>query len=265
MAFAHTLSHAIGALADVKLPRFLRAPLFRLYARLYRVELDEVRLALPEHPSFTAFFIRRLQQDARPFAEDPDLLPSPADGRFQAIDEIAGDTVLQAKGMPYSVAELLGGAPEGVELDGGAAWTIYLSPRDYHRVHAPIDCRLVEVRWIQGERRPVKPSVLARTPRVFATNERAVLRLEGERGPLFLVMVGALNVGRIRVVGVPPGGSPPEGGSAFARGAELARFELGSTVVLIAPREGGPRPADVAVGEAVRMGSPIGRWPGADR
>jgi phosphatidylserine decarboxylase len=101
--------------------------------------------------------------------------------------------------------------------------------------------------------------VLERRDRVLATNERAVLRLATARGPLFLVMVGALNVGRIRIVGVPEGSAFP--GRKFARGDELARFELGSTVVLIAP-PGGPRPVGPAAGAAVRMGEAIGRWNG---
>ena len=118
------------------------------------------------------------------------------------------------------------------------------------------------MRWIDGGRSSVKPSVLARRERVLVTNERAVLRLATARGPLFLVMVGALNVGGLRVVGVPQGAAPPAAGRCFARGEELARFELGSTVVLIAP-PGGPRPSGPAVGASVRMGEPIGRWPSA--
>jgi phosphatidylserine decarboxylase len=256
---AARLSHAVGWLADRKLPRALRAPLFRAYAACYGVDLGELRLPLAEHPSFAAFFVRRLRPGARPFTEDASALPSPADGRIQAVDRIAAGSLLQAKGRPYEVGELLAGAQAGVELEGGTAWTIYLSPRDYHRVHAPLDGTLADVRWIGGGRSSVKPGVLERRDRVLATNERAVLRLATARGPLFLVMVGALNVGRIRIVGVPEGSAFP--GRKFARGDELARFELGSTVVLIAP-PGGPRPVGPAAGAAVRMGEAIGRWNG---
>lgn len=233
-------------------------PLFRTYARFYDVDLSELRLPLVEHASLCAFFVRRLKDGARSFAAHADSLPSPADGRMQALDRIEHGSVLQAKGRAYRVDELLAGVGADLDLEGGTAWTIYLSPRDYHRVHCPTDATLTEVRWVPGDLRPVKPSVLASRERVFATNQRAVLRLEGARGPLLLVMVGALNVGRIRVVGVPPEGAVPSGGRAFARGDELARFELGSTVVLIAP-PGGPTPAGPAVGDAVRMGQEIGR------
>jgi phosphatidylserine decarboxylase len=264
------LSRAVGWWADRKLPRGLRAPLFRAFSALYGIDLSELRLPLGEHPSFGAFFVRRLRPGARPFPEDAALLPSPADGTLQAVDAVEGGRLLQAKGRRYSVAELVG--EDAAELEGGTAWTIYLSPRDYHRVHAPCDCTLEQVRWIGGDRRPVKPAVLARRERVLAANERAVLRLATPRGPLLLVMVGALNVGRIRVVGL-ASGEPHAGGRSFARGDELARFELGSTVVLIAP-PGGPRPAGAAsagapnagaggagAGASVRMGEPIGRWP----
>ena len=255
-------SRLVGWLADRRIPRPLRAPILGGYARLFDVDLSEVRLPLAEHPSLAAFFVRRLKAGARSFPADPAVLPSPADGRVQAAGRIERDALLQAKGHSYSVTELLAGAARDVQLEGGWAWTIYLSPRDYHRVHAPVDARLVDVRWVPGGRLPVKPSVLERRDRVFATNERAVLRLETERAPLFLVMVGALNVSRIRVVGVAPGEGAPAGGRAFARGDELARFELGSTVILIAPA-GGPEPARgeaTRVGKAVRMGDALGAW-----
>ena len=238
----------------------MRVPVFRSYAALYDVDLDELRLPLVEHASLGAFFVRRLKDGARPFPDDANVLPAPADGRLQALDSVADGALLQAKGRAYRIDELLAGAGEDVALEGGTAWTIYLSPRNYHRVHCPVDATLSSVRWVPGDLRPVKPGTLARTERVFVTNERAVLRLETERGPLFLVMVGALNVGRIRVVGVSPGLDVPGGGRSFARGDELARFELGSTVVLIAP-PGTFEPCGPVVGDALHMGQEIGRRP----
>ena len=259
--FRHRLSRLVGWLSERRIPRPLRAPVFRCYARLYRVDLDELRLGLAEHASLGAFFVRRLVDGARPFPtgdERERVLPSPADGRMQAIGLIEKGSLLQAKGRPYSVAELLSGLSNDVELEGACAWTIYLSPRDYHRVHAPVDARLTAVRWVPGGRLSVDPKVLAKRDRVFATNERAVLRLDTARGPYFLVMVGALNVGRIRVVGVAPGTKVDGGERAFAMGDELARFELGSTVVLIAP-PGVGEPEGPSEGAPVRMGEPIGR------
>ncbi|MCE9594650.1 MAG: archaetidylserine decarboxylase [Planctomycetes bacterium] len=251
------MSLATGWFADRKLPRALRAPLYRAYSRAYSVDLSEVRLDLADHPSFCAFFVRRLKDGARSFPSDARVLPSPCDGTFQAFGPIENGSILQAKGRPYAVEELLGLAPGEHDLSGGHAWTVYLSPRDYHRVHSPVAGRLEEVRWFDGARYSVAPKVLERREKVLSINERAVLRLATEHGPLWLVMVGALNVGRIRVVGVE--NETPGAPRRFGRGEELARFEMGSTVVLVAPR-GGPKPlASLALGRAVRMGEPIGR------
>lgn len=253
--FQRALSLGVGWLSDRRIPRPLRAPIYRAYSRAYQVELGEVRLELAEHPSFASFFVRRLRDGARPFARGSDEFPAPCDGAVQSLDHIERDTILQAKGRPYSVRELLGGVGAEVELEGGQAWTIYLSPRDYHRVHTPLDARLVEARWLPGARYSVAPKVLLARPKVFSVNERVVMRLESGDGPLFLVMVGALNVGRIRVVGVEPSAdgrlSAPR---ALARGDELARFELGSTVILVLPPQGRAWRPQLSVGAAVRMG-----------
>jgi phosphatidylserine decarboxylase len=253
-----TLSRLVGWLSDLRLPHALRAPLYRGYANAYGVDLSEVRGELGEHESFGAFFVRHLAPGARVFPSDPDLLPSPCDGTLQEVGEIRSGTILQAKGRPYPVRELLGGVAAEVALDGGHAWTIYLSPRDYHRVHAPVEGELVEAVWLPGERYSVAPKVLLGRAKVLSVNERCAMRIETSRGPLLLVMVGALNVGRIKVVGVERSGrlDPPRG---LARGDELARFEMGSTVVLIAP-PGGPSPLpDLGSGRCLRMGEPIGR------
>ncbi|MCH2107102.1 MAG: phosphatidylserine decarboxylase, partial [Planctomycetes bacterium] len=157
-----------------------------------------------------------------------------------------------------AVRDLLGPVGADIELEGGFAWTIYLSPRDYHRIHSPETARLTETAHLPGARHSVAPKVLARRE-VLSINERVVLRLETERGPLLLVLVGALNVGRIRVKGVQPDHTgaldPP---LERARGAELARFEMGSTIVLISP-PGGPRSIEgLELGDPVRLGQAIG-------
>jgi phosphatidylserine decarboxylase len=251
----------VGWLADVRLPKALRAPLYRAYARHYGVDLGELRLALADHPSLSAFFVRRLAEGARGFPADPALLVSPVDGCVQHVGTVAAGSTLQAKGQSYSVAELLGEAQAAEALEGGSAWTLYLGPRDYHRVHAPIAAALGGVRWIPGGRYSVAPAVLERRKGVLATNERCVLRLESAHGALWLVLVGALNVGRIRVVGLDHGAAAPVPPPRFERGAELARFELGSTVVLLAPKAAWEPEAELAPGAGVRLGQTLGRLP----
>lgn len=255
---ARTSSRLCGWLADRKLPTFLRAPVYRAYARATGADLSELRLQLADHPSLGAFFIRRLKDGARPFPSDPRILPSPVDGRVQSLCLIEHGTVLQAKGRPYTVAELLGDERAAAELEGGHSWTIYLSPRDYHRIHSPVEAALASLHWLPGSLYSVAPKVLARRAKVLSINERAVLRLETSRGPFFLVAVGALNVGRIRVVGVEPHASAPVPALRFARGEELARFEMGSTVVLLSPRGGFAPTATLKQGDALKMGATIG-------
>jgi len=255
-----TLSHVTGWLADRKIPTSLRAPIYRAYCKITGADVGEARPPLHSYPSLGAFFIRRLIDGARAIEADPELLPSPVDGTIQALTPITEGTALQAKGRPYSIRELLGPVGEDIELEGGFAWTIYLSPRDYHRIHSPETARLSEYAHLPGARHSVAPKVLARR-KVLSINERVSLRLETERGPLLLVLVGALNVGRIRVVGVEPdhdGAVDPQ--LERERGAELARFEMGSTIVLISP-PGGPISIDgLHLGDPVRLGQAIGRY-----
>ncbi|MBL8861788.1 MAG: phosphatidylserine decarboxylase [Planctomycetes bacterium] len=251
----------MGWATDRRVPRCLRGTVYRGFARHVGADLAEVRLAIEEFPSLGAFFVRELKPGARPLDPDPLAVLSPVDGTVQTVCTIERGTILQAKGRSYSLAELAGGLDVGLDLEGGSAWTIYLSPRDYHRIHAPFDARLTAARWIDGERHSVAPAVLERR-RVLDVNERCVLRLEHPRGTFLLVLVGALNVGRIRVVGVEPSYAtePVRPGSSFARGAELARFEMGSTIVLVAPRGAATPRAELAPGETVRLGARIGAF-----
>jgi phosphatidylserine decarboxylase len=251
------LSHASGWLADRHVPGPLRRPVYGAYCALTGADASEAQLEPRGYTSLGAFFVRRLRPGARPIEPDETLLPSPCDGRVQASGPLDAGRILQAKGVDYALADLLAGAERGVDLEGAQTWTLYLSPRDYHRVHAPLAGRLVDVVWAGAARYSVHPKVAGRLAGLFATNERAVLRIETPRGPYLLVMVGALNVGRIRVVGVEPGRAP-EGPIALARGGELARFEMGSTVILVIPRALGYRPAPLAPGDHVRLGRPIG-------
>ena len=254
------LSRLVGWAVDRRVPRFLRGGVYGGFARYAGADLSEMRLRIADYPSLGAFFVRELKPGLRPVDADPDALVSPVDGTVQTSCPVERGTILQAKGRPYSVAELCGGLDAGLDLDGGHAWTIYLSPRDYHRVHAPIAARLGAVAWLPGDLLSVAPKVLARRAKVLSINERAVLRLDGARGPLFLVMVGALNVGRIRVVGLEPGRPAPQVRPLeFERGGELARFEMGSTVVLVAPPRSYTALDGLALGMALRLGQPIGR------
>jgi len=259
-------SHFIGWLADRRLPRPLREPAHRLFARLAKADLSETRPPLDGYASVSAFFVRRLVNGARPVTTDPGTLPSPADGHIQSVERIENDTILQAKGQPYSVSELLAGMDTDADgrgatpLEGGLAITVYLSPQDYHRVHCPEAAELEGVRWVDGARFSVAPKVLLNRARVYVRNERAVLRLRSERGTYYLVMVGALNVGRIRIQGVEPGHEQPSRRDPnFERGEELGRFELGSTVVILFPPGMAQALPELAPEDPILMGAPLAR------
>lgn len=254
----HAMSAFAGWLADRKVPTFLRAPLYKAYALGTGADIEEARGPLRIYPSLSAFFVRHLVEGARPIDAAPERLVSPVDGKVQAIEPIQGDRVIQAKGRDYGVREFLGGVGTDIELEGAMAWTLYLGPKDYHRIHSPEAGTLTEIRWLPGSRYSVAPDVLATTD-VLGVNERCILRLETERGPVLLGLVGALNVGRIRVVGAQPG----EDGTlsrTVERGEEIARFELGSTVVMITPPDRTQPASWVFEGEAVQLGAGLGRW-----
>jgi phosphatidylserine decarboxylase len=256
----NALSHLVGWLADRRIPGPLREPVYHLYARLTGADLSDALPPLHAHASLGAFFVRRLRDGARPICADTALLPSPVDGTVQTLCRVQEGDVLQAKGRAYPLRELLAGVGEDLDLEDAAVWTLYLSPRDYHRIHSPEGGRLIEVRRVGGCRFSVAPRVLARR-KVLAVNERVVLRIETPRGPLLLVLVGALNVGRIRVVGVPADHDGPlERPRDLERGQELARFEMGSTVVVVAPPGLAEPTESLSEAQAVRMGEAIGRY-----
>jgi phosphatidylserine decarboxylase len=172
---------------------------------------------------------------------------------------VTDGAVVEAKGRTYPLRDLLAGLCEDVEFEGGHQFTLYLGPKDYHRIHSPLAAELVESVHVAGERHSVQPSVLAKR-RVLPVNERVVCRLESHRGPFVMVLVGAVVVGRIRVVGVPPlHRGPVEPPRRFERGEEFGRFEMGSTVVLVTPPGFLAPLPEAAQGRSVRMGQAIAR------
>jgi len=242
----------------------LTTSVVRWFIRRYRVDMAEAAEPDPAaYPSFNAFFTRALRQGARPLADSGLLCP--VDGAISQFGRIARDQIFQAKGHAYSTTALLGGdaALAAPYADGHFA-TLYLSPRDYHRIHMPCAGRLRLMRHVPGELFSVNPATARGVPGLFARNERVVCCFDGPQGPFVLVLVGATVVGSMATVwhGVV---NPPRPGRIrdwryddtpveLARGEEMGRFLLGSTVVLLFPP--GPmrfNPA-WAPGGAIRMG-----------
>ncbi len=258
-----TASGWMGALARTELPRPLLSLLLRWYVWKYNVNLAEAAEPLSAYPSLVAFFTRALVTGSRPICPDADAILSPADGKVYACGVVTDDRIPQSDTQHFSARELLAGK-EGYE--GGAYAVIYLSPRDYHRVHTPCAGEVDRFQYVPGALWPVFPAATQRIPFLFSRNERLTTMLRTTFGEVALVMVGAFGVGRMRVVYddivTNAGGNDTIEKAllpapALAAGAEVGRFEMGSTVVLLFPP--GSAEWTVKPGEAVRFGERIGR------
>jgi phosphatidylserine decarboxylase len=261
----HAVSRLLGLFADSRIG-IVRAGLIRMFMNRYPVDLAEASRPDPgAYDSFNDFFTRRLRAGARPLDADPAAAICPADGTLSQAGRVAGGTLLQAKGIDYAAATLLGGdAALAAEFDGGAFATIYLAPHDYHRVHMPLAGTLRLARFVPGDLFSVNAATAAGVPGLFARNERIVCLFDTVAGPMAVVLVGALVVGsmslawagRIRADGARRVRDLPARDPIIAldRGAELGWFNVGSTVVLMfGPR--GPSLVDgLAPGRRVRVG-----------
>ena len=268
----HLLSRLVGALARTRNP-LVRRPLVALFLRGYRPDLAEaVEADAGAYPSFNALFTRALKPGARTVAGDGSVLASPVDGRVSDLGTSGGARAIRAKGHEYTLAALLGGdeALAGT-LAGGPCMTIYLAPFNYHRIHMPAAGTLARALFVPGRLFSVNDVTARHVPGLFARNERLVLAFDSDAGPWALVFVGALFVGSMGTVWhgdviARPGQHTPldlplpePGARQLARGAEVGRFNMGSTVVLLLPRNAAAW-AGVAQGDAVRVGQSLGHW-----
>ncbi len=247
---------------------WLKRPLIRWFAKTYDVDLGEAAEPdLDSYASFNAFFTRELKADARPLAGDDSTVVSPVDGRLTEFGVAREGQLLQAKGFEYLLEELLQEGPADPRLfANGAFATIYLAPYDYHRVHMPLAGKLTATRYIPGRRFSVNAATTCGIKNLFCRNERVVCWFDTERGPMALVLVGALNVSSISTArrGEIPSGAPaywPEDEPiAYERGAEIGRFNLGSTVILLFPEQSVDWNDRLEPELKLRLGEPIGRW-----
>jgi phosphatidylserine decarboxylase len=267
----HLLTHVVHKLARSENPR-VRNALLRAFLSGYRIDMEEAVESNPfAYRSFNAFFTRALKPGARPIDADPQHIVSPVDGALSQCGELLGDRLLQAKGHYYSLEELLAGDMEAVEAyRGGRFACIYLAPFNYHRIHMPCAARVYKNVYVPGELFSVNASTARAVPRVFARNERLICDFETDHGRMAVILVGALFVGSIETVhcgevNPPPRArtaarSIPEGvGRAFAKGDELGRFNMGSTVVLLFQKDRIEWDPALVPQATVRLGRSIGR------
>jgi phosphatidylserine decarboxylase len=245
----------------------------RQFVSAYNVDVDEVSTSMPEgFANFNAFFTRELAAGARPVDDGANTIVSPVDGTVSAAGTIAKDTLIQAKGMRYSLEDLLvTDLPEARVYQDGHFATIYLAPFNYHRVHAPVAGTLRAVRYVPGDLFSVNEVTAKYVPRLFARNERLICHFVTDAGPLVLIFVGALNVGsmstpwtgeirpRKRGVVVDYDLSDVAHSTAVAKGDLLGWFNMGSTVIMLMPNEQGEWSEILVTGATLKMGEAIGR------
>ena len=260
----HFLSRLMYVLARCEIV-WVKNLIIRLVLNNFDVNMREARNEDAfSYPSFNAFFTRELKPEVRPIGDD---LVSPVDGKVSQCGRIAGDRLIQAKGHEFSLYALLAG--DGVQasfFENGDFATIYLSPRDYHRIHMPFDGTLRQMVFVPGDLYSVSEATTQLVPGLFARNERVICYFDTARGPMAVILVGAIFVGSMQTVWhgeVLGDGKQPttwhydkDDAPSFAKGDEIARFNMGSTVILLHPQYATDFLAELA-GKHVCMGEKI--------
>lgn len=241
---ARLLSRCVGHLTRVRWPRWILSPFLRWYIRHFGVNLEEAEKPLEAYPTVVDFFTRKLRPGLRTIESGEDVVISPVDGAIYASGPIQDNTFIHAKGHPYTVEELFGDGKAAQPFYNGSFCTIYLSPRDYHRIHTPYGGVIQSFHYIPGKLLPVNPPSAEMFPKLFAKNERLITVFQHESGATFAVVkVGATNVGRIRLtyddyVTNRWGGAHVmvrsyTEGIPVKKADEIGMFEMGSTVILL--------------------------------
>ena len=244
------ISDWVGRLAQIQWSYAWRPVLWEIFCSIFGVNRDEIEKPLAEYPSWDAFFTRKLKEGVRPLSSASYV--HPADAVLTESSGIRGGSLVQAKGILYSVSDFLGSGSVETMLEGGQALTYYLSPKDYHRVHSPVSGEIVRICYRPGDLFPVNSWAVHHVPRLFSINERMIVEIRTPHGIVFLVMVGALNVGKISLSFLDEQirSRQVEVRNFFPtlsinKGQELGCFHLGSTVVIL---------ADASAAQALQLG-----------
>ncbi|WP_194442951.1 MULTISPECIES: archaetidylserine decarboxylase [Pseudoalteromonas] len=269
----HFISRMVGKLAAAKAGGLTTA-LIKLFIKQYKIDMTEAKYPDPAHyKTFNEFFTRPLKEGIRPLAEESDIIAHPVDGAISQLGDVVDGQIIQAKGHDYSLQALLGGKEEDTApFLGGKFATIYLAPKDYHRIHMPVDGTLSKMIYVPGDLFSVNPLTAQNVPNLFARNERVVAIFETEIGPLAMVLVGATIVASIETIWAgtvtPPAGKdvfswnyPTEGDNAITlkKGEEMGRFKLGSTVILAWGANQAEFLSDQHPETVTRMGTPFAK------
>lgn len=265
----HLLSRLIGKLAECEWAP-VKNKLIRTFVDYYDVNLNEALVSQPEHfRHFNDFFTRELKPGARNITDNAQAIACPADGAISEIGNIEVGSILQAKGQRYSLMSLLADNTELAEkMMGGTFATVYLSPKDYHRVHMPCDGTLVSTTYVPGKLFSVNQATANQIPGLFARNERLICHFDSAHGPFIVILVGAMIVAGIETVWageVAPVRARLKTMSyqklttvTLKKGDEMGRFKLGSTAILLFPKDRVQWNTELRNGSATRMGEAIG-------
>ena len=266
----HLLSRLVGKLAEAEMGS-VTTFFIKTFIKQYNVDMSEALYEDPTHyRSFNAFFTRPLKPDARSIDDNENVLIHAVDGTVSQFGDINSDSIFQAKGHDFSLTTLLGGKPEvAAPFKNGKFATIYLAPRDYHRIHMPVEGTLTDMIYVPGELFSVNPLTAQNIPGLFARNERVVALFDTPVGKMAMVLVGATIVASIETVWsgtvTPPAGKnvqhwsyekDSEAAVKLEKGAELGRFKLGSTIVVCFEKDM-IEFEDMAPGMVTRLGVPM--------
>jgi len=265
----HWLTSLIYRIARIRSPR-VKDFLITRFVQLYDVDIEEIKLDVPQgFPTFNDFFVRELNDGARDIDDDAGAIISPADGTVSLAGTLRAGSILQAKGLDYSLDDLLAtDLEESASYINGRFATIYLAPYNYHRVHAPFDGELLAARYVPGDLFSVNAATVSKLAGLFRRNERLIMHFRTEHGPAIVILVGALNVGSIST---PWSGEirPRKAGAVevidisahdtkVRKGDLLGWFNMGSTVIVLMPDGVCEWHENLETGETVRMGESIG-------
>jgi phosphatidylserine decarboxylase len=270
------LSRGFGHIADIGLPRFLRRPVLGTFAHVTGINLSEAEMDLEQYPSLSAFFVRNLRRGVRPIPVKRTSIISPVDGALAEWGRIEEDRLIQAKGIHYRLEDLLDDKYLAHSFQNGFFMTIYLSPRDYHRIHAPFPGDLNWARCVPGTLFPVNAPAVALIPDLFARNERLIVAMQSPMGRTAVVAVGAFNVGRISAHFDKSWNHSDrsvtshkrtrretrtyEPAIPIERGEEIMAFHLGSTVVMLFEPDSLIWSPGLKKGMKVFLGQELAEW-----
>jgi phosphatidylserine decarboxylase len=272
----HLLSRAAGAVAECEWP-WVKNNFIQWFIGRYQVNMDEAAEPEPlNYKNFNAFFTRELVADARPITDVDNGIACPADGAISQLGDIENGRIFQAKGQSYTLEELIGGDEDIAKpFQGGKFATVYLSPRDYHRVHMPLAGKLKSMTYVPGDLFSVNTTTAENVPRLFSRNERAVCIFETDAGPMAVILVGAMIVAGIETVWA--GQVAPikreirtqqylqeQEAITLGKGEEMGRFKLGSTAIVLFGPDVIEWRDDLEAGTPTTMGELFGNLDSSD-